>query len=174
MERIFHLNQYCRINSDFELYYGKDFSKKLLPCKEITDKNLIIGIIDNNNLNQRRLLLTDNDRLPIDVTIPSSGEIVRLVYPGKSAFVNLGEEKSRAFVKEYVNRIFTEYDRRDHLHCTTVGEIENMGWRVFWAPRQMKKNLIHVRLVSDTTIDHNIDPGLEEATRLMNKFHREC
>ena len=174
-ERIFGISPFFSLNDNFELLYGPHLSSRLLPCQEIRDEKIYVGIVDNNILNPKRLLLVDKDRKPIMVHIPSKQETINLEYPGKSGFISFNARNDSTALREYVNQTLKgNYDRRDHLHCAQISDINNSGWKVFWAPLQMTGNLLHVRLVCNKTIIDGSDPKLEDAQQLKTVFKKEC
>ena len=71
----------CALDNQFRLHI---LDKILYPCKRINLPNLVIGIVDNNSINPKRLMLIDKDRENIEVFNPFNGEISNLTYPGKS------------------------------------------------------------------------------------------
>lgn len=121
MERIFRLSAEHGIDSSFHLFYGHQMEHKLLPCSEILDQDLHIGVIGNNTVKPDRLRLLEKDRGKIQVTIPQTGEVVELLFPGKSGIIILnpdgcGKSEVSDIVQNDMNAVF---DRRDHLHVAT-------------------------------------------------------
>ena len=150
-ERIFPLSQNYAINESFELLYGPELSRKLVPCTEITDGDLTVSIVSNNHVKPEKFLIDSAGRKPIRVNIPISGETVSLDYPGKSGILTLGDKLNQRLLERYVSELLDgKYDRRDHLHHAKVSDINEAGWKVFWAPLQLKRNLIHVRIVCES------------------------
>lgn len=175
-ERLFPIDQHISVDESLSLYYGRNKDRILLPCQKIQDKNLNIGIIDNNNINPNRLLLIQRDREPIKVMDPSTSEIYTLSYPGKSAFLYFDKVPPDRFVlHNLVRKLMSNCpDRRDHLHLSTVGRIEKSGWEVYWAPLQMSGKLTHVRLIPNAILINSKDPTIEDAENLKNAFCLVC
>lgn len=172
IERYFSIDPRFSLDNYFRLHF-KD-GTVLEPCKPITQSDLVIAVVDNNHLKPNRLLLVPKDRESIRVTLPETQEEKIIPYPGKSAFLFLEERRDIATtVRGCVNRLIGgQADRRDHLHTTTVGQIEAVGWQTWWAPRQMQGNLRHIRIICNSTIQFGQEPTLEDATRLASVFEK--
>jgi hypothetical protein len=170
-ERIKFGNGCYSVDGQYRLHFGSNESEILLPCRRINDPNLLIGIIDNNNLNPKRLLILPKDRAPIRVTIIETGETLQIKYPGKSAFLYLDCNPSKNTVNGIVRyKLKSIPDRRDHLHLSTVEWIEESGWQAWWAPIELGGNLMHVRLIPSSIIDKQLDPTIIEASALSAAF----
>jgi hypothetical protein len=172
MERYYQLSKYHAIDSKARLRYGKEFEKMMIPCEPIADEDLSLGIIDNNKLNPRRLLLAPKDRNTILVTIPETGDTCKVDKPGKSASICLtpndcGPDLVKRMVRDDLSGT---PDRRDHIHIATIGKIKAAGWTPFWAPLQLDKKILHVRMVAERTINSGDDPTEEDAIRLAQAF----
>lgn len=176
IERFFNVGQNASLDGDFRLHYGAGESLTLQPCQEIFNTTLCVGLVDNNTLNPRRLLLVDKDRTSISVYCANSGETRTLSYAGKSAFIDLDPKKyERAMLGGLVNHLFSKnLDRKDHLHFATVDRIRSVNWHVFWAPLQESGKVFHVRLVADRTLRQGDDPTEEDVVSLAGVFTRSC
>jgi hypothetical protein len=174
--RVFEISPFASLDEEFRLHYGPNQSETLEPCREIMDPSIKVGLVDNNRINPKRLLLVNKDRNPIVVYRPRSGMIEKVEYPGKSAFLEFGQYSAdRTLVQSIVSSILSvDTDRRDHLHCSYVGDIKNADWHTFWAPLQDFGKALHVRLVADRTIRHHEDPNMEDVEKLAAVFSREC
>ncbi len=172
VERITQLSHNYALDNFFRLRYGVEGANTLMPCEPINDPHLVLGIIDNNNVNPRRLLLLDKDLAPIRVTSPETGKDHALALPGKSAFICFtNEECEEDIVREMVaSNLACEPNRRHHLHLATVAKIKTAGWTPFWAPLQLKGNVLHVRMVAQRTIDTLAHPTIDDAQRLAEAF----
>ncbi len=174
MERVFTLSPFHGVDSLGRLRYGANLAKVLNPCEPIGDKDMKLGIIDNNYLNPKRLEIVPKDRMPISVDIPDTGETLTLLHPGKSASICLtparcGPELTRQIVEDQLHGTM---DRRDKLHMSSVGQVLAAGWFACWAPLQEKRVMLHVRLVADRTIAKNEDPTEEDVLSLASAFVR--
>lgn len=170
-ERFFQLSNDHGLNENFELCYGPDFRSTLKPCQPIYDYDLYLAIVDNNNINPRRLELLPKDRTPINVYVSETGEVYDLEYPGKSAIICFTEKCDRSIVNEIVsNGLGGSPDRRDHLHVASVKSVINAGWIPYWAPLQLESKILHARMVAQTTIDTGSDPSPSEVARLAKAF----
>jgi len=172
LERHFSIDPRFSLDNFFRLHFKS--GAILEPCEPITQHDLTVAVVDNNHLNPHRLLLVPKDREPIRVTLPETQEEKILFHSGKSAFLFLEEGNNHtAMVRSFMNRLVGGFaDRRDHLHIATVGQIEGVGWQVWWAPLQMRGNLTHVRIICNSTIESGQKPTLEDATRLANVFEK--
>lgn len=139
--RFFSLSPHHGIDNLLQLHYGDKLEKRLLPGKPITDANLVIGVVGNGTIRPENFQLREDDSLPIKITIPETGDCFDIAAPGKSGIIILDPDNfDKRDLKELVNvEIDGAYDRRDHLHTATVGEIADAGWSVLWAPLQMQK-----------------------------------
>lgn len=155
---------------------GANQKKILEPCKEILDPQIQVGIVDNNYLNPKRLLLVNKDRTPISVYCPESEETVSVNFPGKSAFINLTQRLAgRALVNQVVtDRLGGEPNRRHHLHFAPIEEVLKADWHTYWAPLQSTGKVFHARLVADRTVRFNEDPTMEDALALADVFCKFC
>ncbi|MBP6891932.1 hypothetical protein KBB92_03320 [Candidatus Shapirobacteria bacterium] len=158
----------CALDNQFRLHI---LGKILYPCKRINLPNLVIGIVDNNSINPKRLMLIDKDRENIEVFNPFNGEISNLTYPGKSSFIYY-EECGKKIKDTILQNTGINTDRRDHLYLTSVDKVEGEGWEVWWAPLQLRGLALHCRLIHRATITEQRDPTLEEACRLANAFRK--
>jgi hypothetical protein len=174
--RYFRVGDNLELDGNFRLHYGLDQKKVLEPCKEILDPLINVAIVDNNYLNPRRLLLVNKDRAPISVYQGQSEETVSVDFPGKSAFLHLTNcLAGKALVEHTVlNHLEGDPNRRDHLHCTPIKDILNVGWHTFWAPLQNVGKVFHARLVADRTMYFNEDPTMEDANALADVFKKLC
>lgn len=172
MEILHHLRPEYSLDNYFRLHYGEKGEKRLLPCSEIMDTDLTLGIVANSHVNPSRLLLSDKDRTEITVILQENGEEVILPWAGKSGFILLKKQSDpRTYVTNVVRSLLNgNPDRRDHIHIATVGDIQSVGWHVYWAPLQMVGNLLHVRIVAGRTLTQQQDPTLEDATQLATIF----
>lgn len=172
IERHFSIDPRYSLDNYFRLHFRS--GAILEPCEPIAHTDFVIAVVDNNHLSAKRLLLVPKDREPIRITLPETQEEKMLPHPGKSAFIFLGERQDTAtMVRSFVNRLVGgQADRRDHLHATTVGQITEVGWQVWWAPLQMQGNLMHVRIICNSTIHSGQEPTIDDATRLMNVFRK--
>lgn len=171
IERFFSIDPRYSLDNYFRLHFQN--GTLLEPCEPITQSDLQIAIVDNNCLNPKRLLLVQKDKESICVTIPETQEEKIMRYPGKSAFLFLEKGNAGTAVSDFVKRLVGGHpDRRDHLHITTVGQIKEAGWQVWWVPLQMRGNLTHVRMICDSTISSGQEPTLENAIRLANVFKK--
>lgn len=144
-ERRFIINNQCTLDEHFKLYYPNGIFE---PCQIIQDPKVKIGIIDNNNINPSRLMLKGADYHQIVVHIPKTGEIVKVTQPGKTGIIYLENQIDISrFKKQGLFHLGGGIDRRDHLHIANVGEINRLGWKVYWAPLQMTGHLMHARMV---------------------------
>ncbi len=172
-ERYFQIGDDSVLDEHFRLHYRNE-TRILNPCEVINDGSLEIGLIDNNNLNPKRLLLTEADYQPVKVMIPKTGDIVTLSYPGKSGLLHLEDSldgnKFRNIAMRFLGR---GADRRDHLHVASLRNIESVGWKVYWAPLQMSGHLHHVRLASPNSMFGN-PISEDEAAKLVNVFKKHC
>lgn len=175
-ERYFRVSPLASVDGDFRLHYGHGETSVLEPCKEIYDSSIRVGIIDNNRINPRRLLLVEKDRHLISVYRGESEKTVTCDYPGKSAFIELDKSKSgRALVNSIVSSILAgNPDRRDHLHYASVSNINYAGWHAIWAPLQESGKVFHTRLVADRTMTHYEDPTEADANCLVRAFSKVC
>lgn len=176
MERFFQLQTEYGLDNHFLLHYGDELQRRLYPFQEIFDTSMQLGIVSNSCVSPRRLLLLEKDRLPLRITIPETGNDIFFPFAGKSAFIMLekkGDPKSyvTTIVKSLLNG---EPDRRDHLHAATVGKIRETGWVPFWAPLQLQRNALHVRMVAERTLNAHEDPTEEDALRLAQVFTKFC
>ena len=172
IERVLGLSPYHGIDEHFRLCYGERFDKRLEPCEPITDWSVLLGIIDNKHINPQRLMLVPKDKEIVRVTIPETGDERTLTFPGKSAIICVAEDDCGP---ELIRNIVTgqlsgQPDRRDHLHMTTIGEVQGTGWVAYWAPLQLESKVLHARLVAERTIRSGEEPTIEDAKRLANAF----
>jgi hypothetical protein len=173
-ERINYLNCKYQIDGDFRLHYGSEL-QALDPCQRVTDPNIIVGIVDNSLLPAQRLLILPKDRSCVQVRIPTTGAIVQLPLQGKSASLYFDDAPMKETIHDMVRRhLHSKPDRRDHLHLSLVGWIEEAGWQVWWAPLQERNNLVHVRIIANSTAEKGEDPTIEEATKLATSFVKAC
>jgi len=172
MEILHHFRPEYSLDNYFRLHYGEEGEKRLFPCEEVSDKDLTLGIVANSHVNPTRLLLGEKDRVEIQVILQENGQEVVLPWAGKSAFILLKKQNDpKTYVTNVVRSLLNgNPDRRDHIHIATVGDIQAVGWHVFWAPLQMLGNLLHVRMVADRTLVQQQDPTPEDATQLATVF----
>lgn len=164
-ERFFNVDDQCSLNESFRLYYP---SGTLEPCEQIYDSAIQIGIVDNGSINPARLMLKESDYQPIIVQIPKTGEIVRVNQPGKTGVIYFDKQIDVSRFKRHgLFHLGGGIDRRDHLHIASVGKINSVGWKVYWAPIQMSGHMRHARMVSA-----NIEVTLAEATALAKVFDK--
>ena len=153
------------------LSYQNGETKYLEPCGRITDPDLLIGILANNQLHAERFLLTHKDKQPIRIIIEETGRQMQIKHPGKSAFLYFEGLPTKNTLRRLVDTSLQRIsERRDHLHLTTVAWVEEAGWQVWWTPLPERENWLHVRLVSNRTAERSIDPSLEETTALKEAF----
>lgn len=126
---------------------------------------LSLGLIENNQINPRRLLLLEKDRALVRVTIPETGDECTVPHPGKSALICPVTEECEAELVRSVaaQQLASTFDRRDHIHVSTVGKVKRAGWIPIYAPLQLEQKILHARLVSQRTLDDGSDPTLEDA-----------
>lgn len=173
LERVHWLvNRPYGFDSQFRLHYGEVGEKTLNPLEPIVDENLCLGIVDGHNLSTKKMRFRESDSNPIRVTRPGNGETIEFTLPGKSAHIvftpNLCD---RSLLKDIVvNFMFDELDRRDHLHIATVRDIKAAGWVTYWAPLQFEKNLPHVRMVANRTIETGEPPTVGDISELIQVF----
>lgn len=119
-------------------------------------------------------MILDKDRETITVFNPKSGKEISLKYPGKSSFIH-NEECGCKIDAQGIIRRNTEMvpDRRDHLFVATIGQIEDAGWQVWWAPLQLRGLAMHCRIIPEVTIMEKRDPAIEEASRLAKIFIKQ-
>lgn len=145
-ERLFRVDDQCQLDEFFRLHYPGGV---LEPCQEIYDSRIQIGIVDNNNINPDRLMLNGSDCQPVVVQIPKTGEIVKVREFGKTGIIYFsGRIDVSRFKRQGMFHLGGGIDRRDHLHVANIGQINNVGWRVYWAPLQTTGHVRHSRLVS--------------------------
>jgi hypothetical protein len=174
-ERRFNLSPYYDLDNYYRLHCGPQKTTVLLPFQEITTPDLRVGIIDNNGINPKRLLLVEKDRTPVRLYIERTNEELTFTLPGKSAFLFFERTANQGHVGGIVEKMLRgRFDRRDHLHCVGIPEIRRSGWVPFWIPLQMSGNLLHCRLVSEETLNNQRDPGIDEAIRLGQAFVKFC
>lgn len=168
-ERVISSDPYHTLDEYFVLRF--EGGEQLHPCQEIQYPALQVCIVDNKRINPRRLLIiAGKDDQQINVTT-HDGYCHTLNYPGKSAFLDAHKFSFEREVQQFMNKLLhVPSDRRDHLHISTVGAINNVGWRVYWAPLQMTGKLFHVRLVCQSTIDGCGNPSIDDAERLASAF----
>jgi len=120
-------------------------------------------------------LLLPKDRESIKITKLDDNISCAILHPGKSAKIcftpkGCGPE----IVKDFVTKdIAGNYDRRDHLHISTVAKIKDAGWTPVWAPLQLLGRILHVRMIAQRTIESGHDPILEDAVNLSRAFTLE-
>lgn len=147
----FVVDQECSLDEYFKLYYPNGV---LRPCAVIEDKTIQIGIVDRNiNINSKRLMLQEKDYQPIIVYIPKTGEIVKVTQPGKTGLIYFDEQIDVTRFRKHNNYLIDEESViQDHLYVASVGEINNVGWNVYWAPLQMLGHVRHARMVSASDV----------------------
>lgn len=176
VERFFRLSNVHGIDNYLQLYYGSQLEKRLQPCAEIKDRGMLVGIVGNGSVRPDQLLLTDRDREPILVTIPETGETCKVYMPGKSGIIILNPSKcGKDELKDIVNNhLGGQYDRHDHLHAATIGNINEAGWNVYWAPLQLERKILHTRLIAKRTVELGLDPSEEDVTALSSSLAKIC
>ncbi len=168
MANRFFGNEKCVLDDQFRLHI---FGEVLSPCKRINLPKLVIGVVDNNTINPKRLMILNKDRENIEVFNPLNGKISNLAYPGKSSFIYYEECDKK--IKDTISlSTGINTDRRDHLYLTSVDKVENEGWEVWWAPLQLRGLALHCRLIHRATITEQRDPTLKEACQLANAFRK--
>lgn len=146
----------------------------LVPCAPVNDANMQVGLLSHRALHPGRLKLSPSDRQPIVLTVEDSGDLYRIDYPGKSAFLYLKTNPDKDLVRGFVAENFgREYQREDHLHLARVDDIASAGWQTFWTPLPDRKNWTHVRLVADRTMRDGSSPTIEDAHNLANVFSKK-
>ncbi len=142
----------------------------LTPCVPVDDPNMQVGLLSHRVLHPGRLKLSPSDRYPIVLTVEDSGEIYRVDYPGKSAFLYLEPDLD---VGDFVAQSFGRKPKpEDRLCLARVGDIASHGWQTFWTPLPDRENWAHVRLVANRTIDDGSNPTVEDTRNLANVFLR--
>jgi hypothetical protein len=148
------------------LRYGDGESQTLIPCARVGDPDLQVGVLSLKNLKPDRFRVRGaRDRQPIVLFDSLTQQQLTLSHPGKSAFLQLevnAVPNLHEIVQRSMNRPAT---RHDHLHVATVGALDEAGWQTWWTPLPSRDNPLHVRLISDRTVDHGSDPT--EADRLV-------
>ena len=173
-ERFQSISLDCSLTNYFELCYGVNQKDRLQPLKPILDKNLVIEIIDNKDLSISGLLLKPKDHDPIKILIPATGDLIRLNHVGKSARLDfdITPITHQSHLNNIIDKEFNINLRSSHhLHSSTVGDINNVGWTAFWAPIQDIPLPYHVRLVANRTIENGSDPDVSDARRLASVFN---
>lgn len=95
--------------------------------------NLPIVMVGNNNLTPFSFDIRKKDRVEID----------GLEYPGISATIGFSDN-----LAETCGGIFDrDCKRQDRMYCTTVGQIEECNYSVYYLPTENQP--LHVRLVHD-------------------------
>jgi len=173
VERFFRLSPQHSITNYYELICSSPSGEKIKvkPCEPICSPELVIGLVANNNIKPKRLMVRGRDCKPIQVYIPALENTVQVAHPGKSGFISLSNKAGdpiRSAVETYLDR---QPNRRDHVHFANVGNIMNAGWTVFWAPLNEFK-LLHVRIVADRTIQSGNLPSLDDASKLAQVFSK--
>lgn len=144
-------NSQCALDDQFRLHVQ---NYTLYPCRRISVADVLIGVVDNNTLNPRRLMVLDKDREKITVFNPRNGKESILEYPGKSAFIYNDGCKCKIDILGTIGRnTGIKPDRRDHLYVARVDEIESADWQVWWAPLQLRGLSMHCRIISLSTIN---------------------
>ena len=174
-ERLHQISDEASLNNYFELCYGLDLSQKLKPLQEIEDKDLVVELIDNNNINPKRLLILGKDYQPITVHVPETGDIIKFNQPGKSGRLCLGNyEYNQSHLNQFLSTEFNvDPNRRHHMHVAQISDINNIGYAVYWAPLQIECLPMHVRIVFQKTIRQGILPNLDDAEKLASVFLRK-
>lgn len=166
-ERLFRIDDQCALDEYFNLHHPDGVLK---PCQIILDKEILIGIVDNNTINFNRLMLRGDDYRDIVVQIPKNGEVVKVVEPGKTGIIYFGGQiNTSRFRSDGLFYLGGGIDRRDHLHIAKVGDINSIGWKVYWAPLQMSGHMRHVRMVS---LNGNGEVSENEAKALASVFKK--
>ncbi len=164
-------NREYALDDRFNLYVA---GSVLVPCERITSKRLTIGIVGNGTLNPKNFLVLPKDRGVITVTIPDDYTDLVLRHQGKSAFVHVERCVRRHQIADAMAvKTGISVDRRDKLYLATVGDVDDSGWQVWWAPLQMMHLPLHCRLIANTTISSGNDPTMDDAENL-NKVFRKC
>ncbi len=145
----------------------------LIPCTQITDPTLSIGIVSNGTVQPRRFSLTSKDRQPIILT-GDSERVFEMRLAGKSAFLYVenaepGKDVLSGLVGQSFNR---EPTRDDHLHLALIGDIHAAGWQVWWTPLPDRNNWTHVRLVANRTEKEGLSPTVEDGQSLAQVFSK--
>lgn len=160
-----------QFDGGIELRYGESGVAK--PCDRLMDPQLMIGVISNGRINPKRFLIDGIDTQPIMICDTTNSSIVKMRYPGKSAFLYFHNEADRRVVGELVEiTLAREPDRRDKLHVASVQNIEEAGWQAWWTPLPSRKNWLHVRLVPNCEIEEGRKPNLEEVQLLQQVFKK--
>lgn len=172
------LNRPFGIDKNYNLRFGENGEKKLVPFEPIPYKDLCLGVIDNSTLKPERLMLFDKDRREILLNNPDTNQLTRLILPGKSAVLVLTPDVcNREFVKDVVlTTLGKNHASGRHIHVATVAEIEDAGWVPYYAPLQMEGLPDHVRLVAKRTIatQGKEDPTITDAQSLVNALIKIC
>lgn len=160
-----------QLDDYFRIHYrnGGSETQILTPGEVITDPNLEICIIGNRSLRPESLLLRPDDHKIISVDIPATGDVVDIDQPGKSGMIlfyksgSNGRQRLQNAVLEALNR---DHKRQDDGHVAKVRQINDAGWRVYWAPLQDRRMLNHVRLVPVDSNGRCIEPTDFECNNL--------
>ena len=99
LERRFALSDEYSIDNFLRLHYGPDGCYTLLPCSEILTDDIPIAIVDNRQVNTKRLLLLEKDIAPIQV-IREDGKRIHTSLPWKICIYFHGIEWERSLISK--------------------------------------------------------------------------
>ena len=164
------------------VYWDNDLwnYRLLLPCEPITDPDLFIGKVGQQNLLTTHFCLKPKD-LELTVITDVRGQPVGdPVLPGVSGYLFWGTKETRQdslsnIVQSHLGRPPTKKNR---LYCSQVRDIIGAGWQPFFAPLinddYSGSNPLHVIIVPKSILASSnfIDATEQEKEALVNVFIR--
>jgi len=100
----------------------------LEPARPITDPNLVIGRIGQQNVLPNHLLFNRSDFLPTEI-VDEEGSPISLIPPGLSAFLFFQSQQEGNDIKT-----IKDMHRKSRIHIAQVRDITKAGWTVYHAP----------------------------------------
>ncbi len=171
------------VNKSGELTYWDPISQRdniMYPAAPITDSNIVIAKIGQQNLLPGHLTIKSKDFEETVVTDYYGNPIGNPVLPGISAFLFWGGKDARQdnLHNLTLSHLGREVSKKNRLYFTQVGDIYRAGWTPYYTPlidhHYKICNPLHVILVPNTfqgTIVRQ-DAGEVEKEELVEAFLR--